>query len=143
MRPNQHPRFRTAIAVAIGAIVVGALTIAVPAAAHDYKRAGYDRAGYDRTGTASWYGKRYHGRTTASGARFDMNAMTAAHRSLPFGTRVRVTNMANRRSVVLTINDRGPYAGGRIIDVSRRAAGILGMVRKGVVRVRVHTVAAR
>ena len=143
MRPNQHPRARTAIAVAIGAIVVGGLTIAVPAAAHDYDRTGHDRAGYDRTGTASWYGKRYHGRTTASGERFDMNAMTAAHRSLPFGTRVRVTNMANRRSMVLTINDRGPYAGGRIIDVSRRAAAILGMMRKGVVRVRVRTVAAR
>ncbi len=133
MRPNQRLCARRLSAVAITAIVLGGVTIAVPAVAHDY----------DRTGKASWYGKRYHGRTTASGARFDMNAMTAAHRSLPFGTRVRVTNMANRRSVVLTINDRGPYAGGRIIDVSRRAAAILGMVRKGVVRVRVRTVAAR
>jgi rare lipoprotein A len=100
-------------------------------------------ADYDRTGKASWYGKRYHGRTTASGARFDMNAMTAAHRTLPFGTRVRVTNLANRRSVVLTINDRGPYAGRRIIDVSRRAAERLGFIQSGVIRVRVHTVALR
>ena len=130
-------RLRPAAAVIAAALVVGGCSVATaplsPAQAADY----------DRAGKASWYGKRYHGRTTASGERFDMNAMTAAHRSLPFGTRVRVTNLANRRSVVLTINDRGPYAGGRIIDVSRRAAEILGMVRKGVVRVRVHTVAAR
>ena len=127
--------FATRVA-AVAAIILGGCTMAAglesPAAA----------AGYDRTGKASWYGQRYHGRTTASGVRFDMNAMTAAHRSLPFGTRVRVTNLANRRSVVLTINDRGPYAGGRIIDVSRRAAEILGMVRTGVVRVRVHAIAA-
>ncbi len=135
--PKHRPRGRPTTAIAVAAIVLGGCTIGAgidsPAGASEY----------DRTGKASWYGKRYHGRTTASGTRFDMNAMTAAHRSLPFGTRVRVTNMANRRSVVLTINDRGPYAGGRIIDVSRRAAGILGMVRKGVVRVRVHVVAAR
>ena len=130
-------RLRPAAAVIAAALVVGGCSVATaplsPAQAADY----------DRTGKASWYGQRYHGRTTASGSRFDMNAMTAAHRSLPFGTRVRVTNLANRRSVVLTINDRGPYTGGRIIDVSRRAAEILGMVRKGVVRVRVHAVAAR
>ena len=136
--PIKHRRrLRPAAAVIAAALVVGGCSVATaplsPAQAADY----------DRTGKASWYGQRYHGRTTASGERFDMNAMTAAHRSLPFGTRVRVTNLANRRSVVLTINDRGPYAGGRIIDVSRRAAEILGMVRKGVVRVRVHAVAAR
>ena len=138
---HTKPKFRSlrrlATAVAIAGIVLGGCTIGAgidsPAAASEY----------DRTGKASWYGKRYHGRTTASGAPYDMNAMTAAHRSLPFGTRVRVTNLANRRSVVLTINDRGPYAGRRIIDVSRRAAEILGMVRSGVARVRVHTVASR
>ncbi len=134
-RPQHRPRARMASVVAVAAIILGGCTMAAglesPAAA----------AGYDRTGKASWYGKRYHGRTTASGVRFDMNAMTAAHRSLPFGTRVRVTNLANRRSVVVTINDSGPFAGGRIIDLSRRAAEILGMVRTGVVRVRVHTVA--
>ena len=135
--PNFRPRRRAATAIAVAAIVLGGCAIGAgidsPAAASDY----------DRTGKASWYGKRYHGRTTASGVSYHMNAMTAAHRSLPFGTRVRVTNLANRRSVVLTINDRGPYAGRRIIDVSRRAAEILGMVRAGVVRVRVHTVAVR
>jgi len=133
--PTIHPRRRAATAVAVAAIVLGGCTIGAgidsPVSASEY----------DRTGKASWYGKRYHGRTAASGAPYDMNAMTAAHRSLPFGTRVRVTNLANRRSVVLTINDRGPYAGRRIIDVSRRAAEILDMVRAGVVRVRVHSVA--
>ena len=134
--PKHGSRARAAIAVMLaGAVLVGCATDAVtgPAAAGDY----------DRTGKASWYGKRYHGRTTASGERFNMNAMTAAHRTLPFGTRVRVTNLANRRSVVLTINDRGPYAGRRIIDVSRRAAEMLGFIQSGVVRVRVHTVALR
>ena len=135
--PKYRPRGRTATAIAIVALVLGGCAIGAgiesPAAASEY----------DRTGKASWYGKRYHGRTTASGVPYDMHAMTAAHRSLPFGTRVRVTNLANRRSVVLTINDRGPYAGRRIIDVSRRAAEILGMVTAGVVRVRVHTAAAR
>ncbi len=133
--PKPRPRRRAATAIAVAAIVLGGCTIGAgiesPAAASDY----------DRTGKASWYGKRYHGRTTASGAPYNMNAMTAAHRSLPFGTRVRVTNLANRRSVVLNINDRGPFVGGRIIDVSRGAAEALDMVRSGVVRVRVHTIA--
>lgn len=95
---------------------------------------------YDRTGEASWYGERYHGRSTASGEIFDMNALTAAHRRLAFGTWVRVTNLANRRSLVVRITDRGPYARGRIIDLSRRAADLLGFERSGVARVRVETV---
>jgi len=97
---------------------------------------------YDRVGEASWYGKRYHGRTTANGESFDMNALTAAHRRLPFGTLVRVTNLANKRSLVVRINDRGPYAGGRIIDLSRRAASLLGFQHHGVTKVRVQTVRA-
>ena len=95
---------------------------------------------YDRVGEASWYGKRYQGRTTASGESFDMNELTAAHRRLAFGTLVRVTNLTNQRSLVVRINDRGPYARGRIIDVSRRAAALLGFQRLGVARVRVQTV---
>jgi rare lipoprotein A len=90
------------------------------------------------TGKASYYGDRHHGRKTASGERFDQHALTAAHRSLPFGTRVRVTNLNNERSVVLRINDRGPFVRGRIIDVSRAAAERLGMLRAGVVPVRVE-----
>ena len=96
--------------------------------------------GYDVTGVASWYGGKFHGRRTASGQRYDMNAMTAAHRTLPFGTKVRVTNLRNDRAVVLTINDRGPFVRGRIIDVSRRAAERLGFRGRGTTRVRVQAI---
>lgn len=78
-------------------------------------------------GMASWYGPGFHGRQTASGERFNQNALTAAHRSLPFGTRVRVTNARNGRSVVVRINDRGPHVRGRVIDLSRKAAGVVGL----------------
>src|SRR5262249_21352781 len=90
-----------------------------------------------QVGIASWYGGRLHGRRTASGARFDQNALTAAHRSLPLGTRVRVTHLESGASVIVTITDRGPYAHGRIIDVSRAAARRLGMLRSGTARVRI------
>lgn len=89
-------------------------------------------------GAASYYGKRFQGRRTASGERFNMNAMTAAHRTLPFGTNVKVTNRENGRTVVVRINDRGPFAGKRIIDLSRAAASKLGMIREGVVRVAIE-----
>ncbi|CAN7279220.1 MULTISPECIES: septal ring lytic transglycosylase RlpA family protein [Pseudomonas] len=94
---------------------------------------------YRAEGRASFYGARHHGQKTASGERFDQNALTAAHRTLPFGTRVKVTNLNNDRSVVLRINDRGPYARTRIIDVSKKAAEELGMIRSGVVPVRVES----
>lgn len=89
-------------------------------------------------GLASWYGRDFQGRPTASGEIFDMNDYTAAHRDLPFGTRVRVTNEANGRSVVVRINDRGPWAEGRILDLSYAAAKALGMLEAGVVRVRLE-----
>jgi rare lipoprotein A (peptidoglycan hydrolase) len=92
-------------------------------------------------GIASWYGPGFHGRRTASGQRYDMYAMTAAHKTLRFGTRVRVTNLRNRRSVVLTINDRGPFVKGRIIDVSKRAAQALGFERQGKTKVAVQVLA--
>ncbi len=98
-------------------------------------------AGYRAEGKASYYSSRHHGRRTASGERFDMHALTAAHRSLPFGSRVRVTNLNTRRSVVVRINDRGPYGRGRIIDLSRAAAERLGMLRSGVAPVRVEQLA--
>lgn len=90
------------------------------------------------SGKASWYGPGFHGRLTANGERYNQNAMTAAHRSLPFGTRVRVTNVNNGRSVVVRINDRGPFIRGRVIDVSAAAAHNLGMVHHGVVPVRLQ-----
>ena len=79
------------------------------------------------TGIASWYGGRFHGRKTASGEAFDMNALTAAHRKLPFGSWVRVRNLVNGRSVDVRINDRGPYIKQRVIDLSRAAAQALGV----------------
>lgn len=91
-------------------------------------------------GLASWYGADFHGRQTASGEPFDMYAFTAAHRSHPFGTRVRVTDLASGRQVVVRINDRGPFARGRIIDLSRAAALALGMLEAGTRRVRVEVV---
>ncbi len=95
---------------------------------------------YDEVGIASWYGPEFHGKRTANGALFDMNALTAAHRTLPMPSLVRVTNLENGRSLVLTVNDRGPFARGRIIDVSRRAAQLLGFYEKGTARVRVQAV---
>ena len=100
-----------------------------------------DHQGYRAEGQASYYGARHHGKQTASGERFDQHALTAAHRSLPFGSRVLVTNLHNGKSVVVRINDRGPFVRGRIIDVSRQAAAQLDMLRDGVVPVRVQQLA--
>ncbi|MGI0479556.1 septal ring lytic transglycosylase RlpA family protein [Geminocystis sp. CENA526] len=83
-------------------------------------------------GIASWYGPGFHGRRTASGEKFNQNALTAAHRSLPFGTRVKVTNVRNGRSVIVRINDRGPHVRGRIIDLSAGAARAIGLKGSGV-----------
>ena len=83
------------------------------------------------SGIASYYGRRFHGRRTASGERFDMNAMTAAHKTLPFGSLVEVTNPNTGKSVTVRINDRGPYAHGRLIDLSRAAAEQIGLVSRG------------
>lgn len=93
------------------------------------------------TGLASWYGRKFHGRLTASGDRYDMAALTAAHQTLPFGSQVRVTNLANGRSVVVTINDRGPYAEDRVIDLSHAAAQRLGIIEDGVAEVRLEVLA--
>lgn len=93
---------------------------------------------YDETGLASWYGDQFHGRPTATGERFDMNALTAAHKTLPLPGLVEVTNLANGRRVVLRVNDRGPFVDGRIIDLSRGAADALDLRRAGVGEVRVR-----
>lgn len=97
-------------------------------------------AEYDETGIASWYGDQFHGRPTANGESFDMNALTAAHKTLPLPSKVRVTNLDNGRSLVLRVNDRGPFVGDRIIDVSRRAAQLLGFEQAGLARVEVSLV---
>lgn len=95
---------------------------------------------YDKVGMASWYGRQFHGRKTANGERFNMNALTAAHPTLPMPSLVRVTNLENGRSIKLRINDRGPFAKGRIIDVSRRGAQLLGFEKQGVAKVRVQVI---
>lgn len=110
-------------------------------------RPGYDRdmgqypektrersSGWSDEGMISYYADKFHGRRTASGQVFDKNAMTAAHRSLPFGTKVEVTNLANGKSVVVTINDRGPYAEDRILDLSPAAARKIGLLGRGTVK---------
>jgi len=93
-----------------------------------------------QVGKASWYGKRFHGRKTANGESYNMFQMTAAHRSLPMGTWVKVTNLRNGRSVVLRVNDRGPFIDSRVIDTSYMAAEHLGFREQGIVRVRLDIV---
>ncbi len=93
---------------------------------------------YDETGLASWYGQDFHGKRTANGEVYEMNALTAAHKTLPMPVSVRVTNLENGRSIVLKVNDRGPFVNGRIIDVSRRGAQLLGFSGAGTAPVRVQ-----
>lgn len=95
-------------------------------------------SGYDRTGLASWYGPAFHGRMTANGEIFDGTAISAAHPTLPLPSYARVTNLKNNRSIVVRVNDRGPYAGDRLIDVSEQAAALLGFRRRGLSHVRVQ-----
>jgi rare lipoprotein A len=122
-------------------IRLAALAAAVFVLSHPFanpSQAGQQPVVQTASGNASWYGAKFHGRRTANGERYDMNQMTAAHRSLPFGTKVRVINQRNGRSVVVRINDRGPFSGRRIIDLSRGAAGAIGMVNSGVAPVKLE-----
>lgn len=96
---------------------------------------------YTETGIASWYGPNFHGKPTANGEIFDQNLITAAHRTLPLPSAVRVTNLENGRTINLRVNDRGPFARGRIIDLSRRAAQLLGFEKNGTAKVRVEIIA--
>ena len=93
---------------------------------------------YSEVGIASWYGSDFHNKKTANGERYDMNTLTAAHRTLPMPSIVKVTNLENGRSLVLRVNDRGPYAKNRIIDISKRGAQLLGFQTKGTAKVRVE-----
>jgi len=102
-----------------------------------YPKADYD---YNKTGIASWYGPKFHGQTTANGETFNQNALTAAHPTLPMPSMVKVTNLENGRQLEVRINDRGPYARGRIIDVSARAAELLGFKDEGTAKVRVKLI---
>jgi len=111
------------------------------AAAH--RSTAHRRKPYRLLGTASYYGRELRGRRTASGEPFNPKAMTAAHKTLPLGTRVRVTNLRNGKSVDVTINDRGPYTGGRIIDLSKGAARKIDMIRSGTAKVRLEVLAKK
>lgn len=95
---------------------------------------------FKQSGRASWYGGKFHGRKTASGERFDMNSLTAAHPSLPFNTYLRVTNKTNGKSVVVKVNDRGPFHGNRVLDLSYAAAKKIGLVSRGIANVTVERV---
>jgi rare lipoprotein A len=121
-----------------------AIALAVAACGPAQKPAPKTSAGQParvQTGMASWYGSELQGNRTASGERFNKNALTAAHRTLPLGTRVRVTNTRNGKSVIVRINDRGPFGKRkRIIDVSEAAARKLGMIDAGITRVRIEVV---
>jgi rare lipoprotein A len=97
--------------------------------------------GGSEQGFASWYGEPYHGRPTASGTIYDQRELTAAHRTLPFGTRLRVHDLENERHVDVLVNDRGPFVAGRILDLSRGAAEALDLVARGVTRVRIEVLA--
>jgi rare lipoprotein A len=93
---------------------------------------------YEEKGIASWYGKDFHGKTTSSGERYDMFKYTAAHKTLPLGTKVKVTNLSNGKSVRVKINDRGPFVEGRIIDLSYVAALQIGIVKTGTAKVKIR-----
>jgi rare lipoprotein A len=132
-----HPVRRRGLALALAALVLAML---LPASCGPSPKPAPQRVVVTQPadpevqrGKASWYGRRHHGGATASGERFNMHAMTAAHRKFPFGTRVRVTNLKNGRSVIVRINDRGPFGKGRVIDVSEAAAKELQMIDAGVV----------
>lgn len=98
--------------------------------------------GFVEEGIASWYGSDFHGKTTANGERYDMYSMTAAHKILPFNTQVKVTNLQNGKSIVVRVNDRGPFVADRIIDLTHTGATKIGMMGPGTARVRVETVGA-
>ena len=121
-RPRRRPRGFLALAVLALALPFGAARATVTI----------------QEGLVSWYGEHFHSRPTASGELFDSGAMTMAHPTLPFGTKVKVTNLRNGRTVVLRVNDRGPFVGRRIADLSQAAAASLGMMRRGIAHVRIE-----
>lgn len=144
LKARPHLGMRRAVALAVwtlAAALSGCAARQSPAAAKPNRSGSLET----REGLASYYVKEFHGRITASGVRFDMNAMVAAHPTYPFGTRVRVTNLTNNRSTLVRIVDRGPTAelraAGLLIDVSRKAAETLGFIQQGRTRVRLEVLA--
>ncbi len=140
VRAMRSARICAAVALVAGSAACAHRPSREEAAPTRQERPTTRRAG-EEVGLASFYGNRFQGRTTASGARFDKRAFTCAHPTAPFGTRLRVTELETGRSVVVTVTDRGPFARGRVVDVSLAAARALGIVQRGVARVRVEPLA--
>ncbi|MBI1239519.1 MAG: septal ring lytic transglycosylase RlpA family protein [Alphaproteobacteria bacterium] len=146
-RPARFPAVRLAlilIAFSLAACAGGKVTPTTGSykvgAPYQIKNVWYypqENPNYDETGLASWYGEQFHGRRTANGEAFDMDLVTAAHKTLPMPTLVRITNLENGRSIVARVNDRGPFVAGRIIDLSRKGAELLGFRTQGTAPVRV------
>ena len=134
-RPGYGPRVATGSAIPSGG---GAYKLGAPYRIGGVWYVPHEDPNYDRTGVASWYGADFHGRRTANGEIYNMSALTAAHPTLPLPSYVTVTNLANNRTVLLRVNDRGPYVGGRLIDLSRAAAQALGYDQHGTAQVRVR-----
>ena len=134
---RKHPpsiaRRRTARRRPVGVLAFAVLALALPFGANATVTI--------QEGLVSWYGEHFHAQPTASGEPFDATAMTMAHPTLPFGTQVKVTNPRNGRSVVLTVNDRGPFVGSRIADLSQAAAAYLGILRRGIAHLRLEVLA--
>lgn len=101
------------------------------------------RAGVYQIGVSSYYGKKFHGRPTANGEKFDMYALTAAHRTLSFGTKIRVTNLENGKRAIVRVNDRGPFVAGRVLDISYAAAREIDMIGTGTAMVKIEIVGGR
>lgn len=145
MTPLLAPVRRRARAARLAALLLAGTTAAGCGASRSTAAAGAGGAdvgvGWTQSGVASWYGPGFHGRPTASGETFDQEGMTAAHRTLPMGTRIRVTVRSTGRTTVLVVNDRGPFVDGRVLDVSRAAARRLGFLRRGTARVRLEVLA--
>lgn len=135
--PGRRPGVRAAV---VAVCLAAALLLPACSAQRRYDN---PRPGFVERGIASWYGEKFHGRATASGETYDMHALTAAHKELPLGTVVDVKNLDNGRSVRVRINDRGPFARGRIIDLSRAAAREIGMIGPGTARVEIHVLDPR
>jgi rare lipoprotein A len=130
---NVFPTPFTATRILVVLLAVAILTVSAGCRLNPF---GGERSA--EKGVASWYGNEFHGRKTASGERFNQEAMTAAHRTLPFGTVVRVEHLDSGRDIKVRINDRGPFVRGRIIDLSKGAARELGMLNQGIAKVRVE-----
>jgi rare lipoprotein A len=135
---TRHRSFTAAALVLL--VTVSAATAQTTPSSHVHSNRPHKASKWTQTGKASWYGRKFQGRKTASGEAFDLNMLTCAHRTLPIGTLLRVTNLGNRRSIMVRVNDRGPVPEGLIVDLSYAAARSLGFTRAGRAHVRLERV---